>query len=175
MTVHAFVDETKKNGLVLACVMVAPRDLARTRAILRRLCLPGQHRVHFTSEGRRRRCEVAAAICSTDVVIDFYDATAMGDQRKARSVCLRQIVFDLASTGGRRLVIEQDDSALADDKRVLYRAVHEAGVHDVLTYEHLRPRAEELLWIADAAAWCWTHGRAWKDRIRPVARRTWTA
>jgi hypothetical protein len=175
MTVHAFVDETKRNGLVLACVRVAPRDLARTRAILRRLCLPGQHRVHFSSEGRRRRCEIAGAICSTGVVIDFYDASAISDQRRARAMCLRQIVLDLALAGGHRLVIEQDDSALADDKRVLFLAVHEAGAQDVMTYEHVRPRSEELLWIADAAAWCWTHGRPWTDRIRPVVGTTWRA
>jgi hypothetical protein len=48
--------------------------------------------------------------------------------------------------------------------------VRDAGVTDTLTYEHLPTCSEPLLWIADAAAWCWTHGRQWPDRVAPVVR-----
>jgi hypothetical protein len=31
---------------------------------------------------------------------------------------------------------------------------------DGLTYEYLPAWSEPLLWLPDAAAWCWTHGSA---------------
>lgn len=71
-----------------------------------------------------------------------------------------------------RLVIEQDDSLVAADQADLWSAVHTAGASNVLTYEHVPPRTEPLLWIADAAAWCWTRDRQWRERIRPVVTRT---
>lgn len=138
MSVHAFVDETKYNGLLVVAAVLAPRDLAPDRTTMRGLCLPGQSRLHFTKERPSRRREIAAEICRTGVALNIYDATSIRDQRQARAGCLRQIVVDLAAA----------------------RAS--------LTYEHLPARSEPLLWIADAAAWCWTHGAAWQERLAPV-------
>jgi hypothetical protein len=42
-------------------------------------------------------------------------------------------------------------------------------VQDTLTYLHEPKRSEPLLWIADAAAWCWTHPE-WRPRITPIVR-----
>ncbi len=168
MTVHAFVDETKQNGLLVVAAILAPRDLAPTRTLMRRLCLPGQERIHFTKERPARRGRIAAAICQASVAIDVYDATAQRP-REARAACLRRIVDDLAAAGAHRLVLEQDDSLLRHDQTVLYDAVRKAGVVDQLTYEHLPARSEPLLWVADAAAWCWTHP-AWRPRIQPAIR-----
>lgn len=168
MSTHAFVDETKANGLLLVAAVLAPRDLAAARTTMRGLTLPGQSRLHFTKERPGRRREIAAAICRTGAVLDIYDATAIRDQKQARSACLRQIVTDLAATGGQRLVLEQDDSLLEHDRAILYAAVRQAGIADSLTYEHLPGRSDPLLWIADAAAWCWTHGPTWRERLAPV-------
>jgi hypothetical protein len=99
-----------------------------------------------------------------------YAATAIGDQLAAREACLRKLVAVLAAEGGNRLVIEQDDSLLERDRSVLYDDVRRAGVADLLTYEHVPARSEPLLWLADTAAWCWTHGPAWRDRIAPAVR-----
>ena len=172
MTVHAFVDESKRNGLVLVAAVVAESDLAATRAAMRRLCLRGQSRVHFTKEGRRRRGEIATTICGTSVVVDIYDGTALRGEATARSACLEQIVADLDAGGCRRLVIEQDDAMLATDQAVLYRAVHKLGTR--LEYVHQRPSQDPLLWIADAAAWCWTRPGE-RYRIRPIVRNVWVA
>ena len=165
---HAFVDETKVNGLLLVAAVVAPRDLALARTMMRGLCLPGQARLHFTKERPRRRGEIAAAICRTGAGLHIYDASAITDPKKAREACLRQLVADLATIGGQRLVIEQDESLLKHDQAVLYAAVRRAGVAGSLAYEHLPVRSEPLLWIADAAAWCWTHGPTWRARITPA-------
>ncbi len=170
MNEHAFLDETKRGGLLMVAAVVAPRALGRTRTVMRELCLPGQSRLHFTKESNGRRGLIATAVRNSDIAIDVYDATAVTNEREARRACLHRIVLDLATHGAHRLVIEQDDSLLEHDRRVLRRAVAAAGAVDSLAYEHLPARSEPLLWIADAAAWCWTHGPTWQERIRPVVR-----
>ncbi len=168
LSVHVFVDETKANGLLVAAARVQPRQLAPTRTLLRGLLLARQERLHFTKEGKARQGQIAAALCRTGVVVDLYDARTVTDQRAARRLVLERLVTDLAVAGAHRLVLEQDDSLLASDRRILRAAVHAAGVADELVYEHLPPRSEPLLWIADAVAWCWTHGSTWQERVRPI-------
>lgn len=114
MSAHAFIDETKTNGLLVAVAVLAPRDLAPARTAMRALCLPGQSRLHFIKERQSRR--------RIPVVLNIYDATAVHDQKQARAACLRQIVVDLAAAGAQRLVLEQDDSLLKSDQVVLYDA-----------------------------------------------------
>lgn len=168
MSVHVFVDETKANGLLVAAARVQPRQLAPTRTLMRGLLLARQERLHFTKEGKARQGQIASALCRSGVVVDLYDARAVSDQRVARKLVLEQLVVDLAAAGAHRLVLEQDDSLLTSDRRTLRAAVHRAGVVDELVYEHLPPRSEPLLWIADAVAWCWTHGSLWQERVRPI-------
>jgi|NGEPerStandDraft_6_1074524.scaffolds.fasta_scaffold55780_2 hypothetical protein len=170
MTAHAFVDETKTPGLLLVAAVLAPRDLAPARSMMQALRLPGQTRLHFVKERPSRRQEIAAAVCRTGAALDIYDATGIRDQRAGREACLRKLVADLSVAGAHRLVIEQDDSLIERDQVVLYDAVRRADVAGSLTYEHLPARSEPLLWIADAAAWCWTHGSAWRSRVGPVVR-----
>ena len=76
MSAHAFVDETKAHGLVVVAAVLAPRDLAPARAVMRRLCLPGQARVHFAKERPARRRQIADALAATGARVDVYDATA---------------------------------------------------------------------------------------------------
>lgn len=140
MAVHAFVDESKRHGLPLAVALVAPRDLAPTRRVMRQLCLPRQSRVHVKKESNGRRSAIVDAIYATGVTVDLYDGTAIRSGKEARAACLHQIVLDLAAVGGRRLVIEQEDSMLQADTAVLFNSRHNAGVDDVLTDDHLRPR-----------------------------------
>ena len=174
MSSHAFVDESKRHGLLVAAAVVQPRDLAPARTALRRLCLPGQSRLHFTKERDDRRRQILTAIVELGVVIDLYDATGVRDQQQARAACLRALVQDLAAAGAQRLVLEQDDSLVRSDQAVLYTAVRAAGAQEQLTYEHVPARSEPLLWIADAAAWCWSRGTPWPGRLQPIVRHTRT-
>ncbi len=170
MSGHAFVDESKRNGLLVAAAVVQPRDLAPARTALRRVCLPGQSRLHFTNERDDRRRQILTAILRLGVVVDLYDATGILDQRLARATCLRALVHDLVAADGQRLVLEQDDSLVRSDQAVLYAAVRDVSASGRLTYEHVPARTEPLLWVADAAAWCWSRGAPWSGRLRPIIR-----
>ena len=50
MPVHAFVNETKVNGLSVVAAVLQPRDLAAARTAMRRLLLPRQSHLHFVKE-----------------------------------------------------------------------------------------------------------------------------
>lgn len=170
MSVHAFVDESKARGFFLVVAVVPPRSLDSARAAMRRLCLPGQSRIHFTKEGQRRRSVIVDQICALPVDLHVFDATSLANEKVARRACLVGLVQTLGELGGQRLVLEQDESLVTFDQAVLYAAVRQLNLADSLTYEHLPARSEPLLWIADAAAWCWSRGGAWRERIKPRVR-----
>ena len=65
------------------------------------------------------------------------------------------------------LVLEQDDTLVVSDRRLLYRPTREAGCPD-LRCEHRRAAVEQLLPLPDAIAWCWAKGGDWRRRIEPV-------
>lgn len=168
MSVHGFVDESKHGGYYMAAAVFVPHRLASARRDLRALRFPGQQRVHFSKESPSRRGEIVRALCRLDVEVRIYDGSRHRDQRHARTACLQQLVTDLAAMHAQRLVIEQDDSLVAADRADLWAAVRKAQVTATLTYEHLPPRSEPLLWVADAAVWCWARDADWRTRIAPV-------
>lgn len=131
------------------------------------MLLPRQTRVHFVKERSSRKSQITDAITELTLRFNVYDATAIRDQRLARRTCLERLVSNLAELGAHRLVIERDDSLVKADQQVLYRAVRENHVEEVLTYQHLPARSEPLLWIPDALAWCWTAGGQWRRRLEP--------
>lgn len=165
---HAFIDESKANGYVMAAVLVAPHRLAGARRVMRELRLRGQQRVHFSKEQAARRRSVLAAVCALDVSVRIYDAGGIVDPRAARTACLDLIVRDLAEAGGQRLVIEQDDSLVQADQADLWRATHRLVAAAPFAYEHVPARSEPLLWLADAAVWSWARGGDWRRRVDPI-------
>jgi hypothetical protein len=44
---HAFVDESERNGLLVCVVVMSPSELTAARASLRAMLRPGQRRLHF--------------------------------------------------------------------------------------------------------------------------------
>jgi hypothetical protein len=174
MSVHGFADESKHQGYRLAVAVLAAQRLTAARRDMRALRLSGQRRVHFTKERPARRAAIVQAICELDLEVWIYDASAHNDHRTARTRCLQRVIADLAANGGQRLVIEQDDSLIAADRKDLWAAVRQAQKTVTLAYQHLPPSAEPLLWIADAAAWCWAHDSTWRSRIDPVVTRVRT-
>lgn len=165
---HVFVDETKRRGYVVVAVVVEARKVATARAAMRGLLIGSQSHLHFTKERDGRRREIVRAVLGSGIVVDVLDASSL-PPREARRSALERLVSDLAGAGAARLVVEQDDSLVRQDRRVLAAAVGKHGIADRFGYEHLGKREEPLLWAADAAAWCWTH-REWRPRIHPVVR-----
>lgn len=71
-----------------------------------------------------------------------------------------------ARRGDSMRFLEQDDTLIASDRKLLDRATRDAGCPD-LRYEHQRTAVELLLARPDAIAWCWAEGGDWRARIQP--------
>lgn len=166
---HIYVDETKNRGYVLAASVLMGPDVEAMRKTMRKLVLPGQHRIHMAKERDARRKEIADTICSAGVSAIIYDAgRRYGNELDARAACLESIIADIDAGQPTLLVIEQDDSLIHWDKQRLIEMVRASGSRDTLRYEHHRAKAELLLTIPDAIAWCWARGGQWRQRISAV-------
>lgn len=168
MSSHVFVDETKRRGYLLVASAVVTGDLADTRRMLRGLVLSGQRRLHMKDESDSRKRSIATAIAVSGIAATIYDAgQRYRTERERRAECLRTLVVDLADHDVAMLVLEQDDTLVASDRKLLYRATRDAGCPE-LRYEHQRAATEQLLALPDAIAWCWAKGGDWRRRIEPV-------
>ena len=158
MSSHVFVDETKRRGYLLVASAVVPGDLDGTRRMLRGLVLPGQRRLHMKDESDSRKRSIAAAIAVSGITATIYDAGRRHDtERERRAACLTALVADAAIQDYAMLVLEQDDTLIVSDRKLLYLATRQAGCPD-LRYEHHRVAVEPLLALPDAVAWCWAKG-----------------
>lgn len=168
MSSHVFVDETKHRDYLLVASVVVPGELETLRRMLRGWVLPGQRRLHMKNESATRKRSIATAIADSGIQATVYDAGRRYDTEwQRRSACLRALVVDVAERGDTMLVLDQDDTLVAADRTLLYRAVREEGCPN-LRYEHRRAATEQLLALPDAIAWCWAKGGDWRRRIEPV-------
>jgi hypothetical protein len=162
MPIHVFVDESKARGLVLAAAACRADEVTAYRKELRGLLLPGQERLHFNHESTARRRKIIGLIGQLDLSIGIYQVAR--DDKAGRQACLQAVVRDIAGTA-HRLIIERDESTYDFDKRTLTAAFCRYGCRETLRFELLEPKADPLLWIPDAVAWCWVRGGTWRQRI----------
>lgn len=162
MSSHLFLDESKQSGYVVAVAVVQPESLATLRKAVRALAMPGQSRVHFQRESPARRRQILAALVSLDVRVRLYVAAKGIGETESRKACLEAVVDDAAALGARMLVLERDNPRVAWDKQVLLERTRKAGCTESLRYQHSRGVTEPLLWLPDAAAWCWARGKEWR-------------
>lgn len=166
---HGFVDESRRGTTyLLACVVISPKSLGGARATLRQLLLPGQRRIHLTDE-TKRRAFLLDAYADLEVAAWLYSITAqVREERAARERCLAALVDDLLAMDARRLVLESREGRDHHDRAVIHSRVQRSN-HE-LAYEHLLPREEPLLWVADGFAWSQGAGGTWRQRVAPRIR-----
>lgn len=162
-----FVDESKSKGYTMVAAVVVSGDQVALRRDVRALVLPGQRRLHFTSESDSRRRQILATLERLGVRAHVVHSEHK-QQAAGRGECLRDLVALAAREGHDRLVLERDESIERGDKRVLYEAVHQLGVGDRISYAHETAHQEPLLWIADAIAWSYTRGGDWRRRVQSM-------
>ncbi len=151
--------------MAVAAINAAGIESARKQ--LRGQLVSGQHRIHFNKESNERRRKVINLICQqgwhTLIVIHPSKNEVL-----ARSSCLDAVIRYAIEVNAVRMVIETDDSARQADKRALFDAGRRLPFAEDFTYNHMRARNEELLWVPDAIAWCFARGGEWRKRIEPV-------
>nr|WP_229715266.1 hypothetical protein [Subtercola lobariae] len=83
---------------------------------------------------------------------------------------MNELVKDLAESRASRLVIERDDSLVSADRRMIRTALETHNYVEHLSYAHVSPSDEPLLWVSDAVAWCFQAGGDWVRRASPLVR-----
>jgi hypothetical protein len=165
--VHAFVDESSRASYHLVAAIVEPAHLAGGRALLRALRLPGERRLHFQSEGNARRSRILSALREVEASAWVY--VGRGKSEAVRAAAMASLAADLSERGASRLAIESRGETLDRiDRRVVARTL---AAGSLLTYEHLLPHEEPLLWLADAVAWCYGAGPRWRPRVESLITR----
>jgi hypothetical protein len=174
MSVHAFIDEsTRRNVYIMAAIIVNPGDLTKVRQSMRSLLVPGAREVHFNNEKDPRRREVADAVARLPVEMNVYSRVCKRLCESARQACLAKMTEDLLASDAHRMVLDTRNTMRgADrdkhDRETIKALLGERPSDTHLTYEHVPSTSEELLWVADAAVWCWGLGGAWRRRIGPI-------
>jgi hypothetical protein len=166
VSLHVFVDESLRGRYLMAAAMVSPAALTPTRTLLRSLCAPRQRRLRFKTESDARRRAILAQLVGCHAKVRVY--TCRSDEVTARAVCLDQLVTDAIADGVQRLVIESREGRDQADRHVIFAALQRAEAPAELTYEHMRPHEEPLLWIADAVAWAYGTSGDWHRRVGPM-------
>ncbi|AOS95124.1 hypothetical protein AN931_23285 [Mycobacterium intracellulare subsp. chimaera] len=167
---HVYVDETKHRDYLMVAAVVLGEDLTSARGVVQDLLKPGQQHLHMKDEADGRKETIAKTLAAADLRATVYDAGRRHHtQVLARAACLSALVDDLAASDVETLIVlDQDETLVQSDRRLLYHAVRAAGREATLRYEHRRAAAERLLGIPDAFAWCWAKGGYWRSHIRSV-------
>lgn len=107
-----------------------------------------------------------------DGLVDYGFSTTVvvsdqGNELAQRMACLATVFRDCAAKNAARLVIERDDSVLVHDRRLLVS--ESQRVKSVpFDYVWLARNDDPLLWVSDAAAWCYAQGGVWRSRVGPL-------
>jgi len=169
VTVHAFVDESARNGrYLIAAAIVDPAQVSQLRRTMLKFLLPGQRELHFKQEKPTRRRLLADAIARLPVEVHVYSRAWNRYDEPVRQECMARLVADLLNRQAHRLVIDSRSNKDAHDKRTLRHLLGPHPSASRLVYEHVDSTAESLLWIADAVAWCYGAGREWRKRVDPI-------
>jgi len=171
MTVHAFVDESRRGShYIVAVALVEPGNLRLLRRDLRGLLRPGQRELHFNDQKDPQRRVLADAIARLPVEVRIYRRCIDRYAEPARQVCIDRLVCDLLTDGAHRLVLDSRAQLDAKDEATIWAAIRRHPHRTRLVFEHFDSASEAVLWVADATAWCFGAGGAWRRRVDPIVR-----
>ncbi|WP_434452240.1 hypothetical protein [Lentzea sp. E54] len=169
MSLHAFVDESRRNNTyLLAAAVIDPRELSPLRKLLMGLRMPNQRELHFKKETPARRKQILSALVPAAIHVDVYLACCRNGEERARQTCVARLTDDLRKLGVTRLVFDSREVRDDNDLLTIRRALGQSSWGTGLFYEHLPSENDPLLWIPDIVAWCYGAGGDWLRRVRPL-------
>lgn len=169
MTVHAFIDESRRgHTYLMAVVLVDPAHLAPLRRQMRQLLLRGERELHFKKEKDPRRKHLAANFSTLAAEALVYTCTCDRQEEPARQACVTALTVDLVKSGARRMVLDSREVRNQHDRTTIKHTLAGLGYTPAITYEHMEGPSEPLLWLADGVAWCWGAKGQWRKAISPL-------
>jgi hypothetical protein len=169
MPVHAFADESRRGSLyIVAAAIAMPRDLRQLRRDLRGLLLPGQRELHFNDQQDPRRRVLSDAIARLPIDVRIYHRTCERYFEPSRQECIKRLTNDLLVAGAHRLVLDTRAELDKKDEETIRKVFAPQPFGARFNYEHVDSTSESLLWVADAAAWCFGAGGVWRKRVDSI-------
>ncbi|MDQ3577248.1 MAG: hypothetical protein M3443_06535 [Actinomycetota bacterium] len=152
MTLHTFVDESRRNGTyLLAAALIRPTQLHPIRTLMRGLRMPGARHIHFKHERDSVQKDIAAALVDTPVLGRIY--VGRGKPETVRRSALHTMTLDLHELGLSRLVLDSRGAVADRSDRHIISATMQRAIGTVpFTYEHLRSHEEPALRVPDVIA-----------------------
>jgi hypothetical protein len=166
-----FSDESKEHGYRMAAVVVRSAVVAQVRRDCKTWAAPGSRRFHARKESHHRRKDALTklSLMSDDlsiVIVERLDRIREADLRES---VLLSLATWASQNGVSRWVIELDDPARKADNRILSSFRKSTGSSE-FEYVHLAGTDDPILWAADLAAWAWTKGGRYRDKVEPLVR-----
>ena len=166
MSNQLFSDESKERGYRMAAVVVRSAVVAQVRQDCTTWAAPRSRRFHARKESDHRRKEALSklGLMGDDVSIVIVERAAKIREAELRESVLLGLASWAAENGISRWTIELDESTQKADNRVLSNFSRSAGSPE-FEYLHLAGPDDAILWAADLAAWAWTKGGRYRDKI----------
>jgi hypothetical protein len=169
MPVHAFADESRRGSTYhLAAAIAEPATLRALRRDLRSLLLPGQRELHFKREKEPRQRQLADAIARLPLCVRIYVSSCDRTEEIARQACIEALACDLFDARAHHLVLDSRSELDRNDEATIRTTIRRHPHQVRFRYSHVDSTTESLLWVADAAAWCFGAGGGWRKRIKPI-------
>lgn len=166
-----FVDESlRPSRYLLGSVVVRDGNAGELRRRVNGLLMAGERRLHLQRESKRRRRQILDSLATLDLEGTVYTCRHEigADDEEARGRCLDQVVVDIQATGSdAQLFIERREGA---DQRDRTRIIRARQRQPLLSFEHLEPHSDPLLWLPDCLAWAAGAGGEWAQRLSPSVR-----
>jgi len=169
MTVHAFVDESRRGSQYTMAVAIAePVKLRLLRRDLRGLLLPAPRELHFNDQKDPRRRVLSDVIARLPVRVAIYRRSVDRYVESSRQECVDRLCCDLLAQGAHRLVLDSRAQLDRHDAATIRTAMLRHPDCKRFVYEHVDSTSESMLWVADATAWCFGAGGHWRRRVEPI-------
>ncbi|MFI2562131.1 MULTISPECIES: hypothetical protein [Nocardiaceae] len=158
---HAFIDESKRDGYMLCAVTVATGDVAALRKQVDALRPRGSTRIHMKSVSKKEAPKLVTEVAKLDASSRLYLVkSGKMSERSARDLTLGAAVRDLTTLSVSRVLIESCNQD-REDNRTIRDAI---GVDAPFVYDHASP-SDPLLWLPDIHAWAWGRGGQMRAKI----------
>lgn len=165
---HMYIDESKSHGYLMVGAVIKGSSTHEARRALNAMLLPGQERIHFSSESDARRKEALEQMSTLAMPSLLVHAQGSARERDSRRRCLTTLVDFAGRDGISQVCIELNDSQQQLDRDVAFGLVRSDLQRRPVSFRWLRASQQPLLWIPDGFAWAYARGGTWRQRVRAM-------
>jgi hypothetical protein len=162
------VDESKRGPYLMCAFVTEPASRKAVVAELNRIRPPKASRLHMKNESDPTKRAILSALSGLGVTSTVYVSRVKPFYAARAAIIERGIWPRMLTEGIDRLILEPEVGQDERDRRQLYRLAAATGMTGQVSYAHLPPTSEPMLWVPDAIAWAYGSGGEWRRRTQSV-------